>query len=148
MQLSSTICFQCPGYNIPRKFKCDGLNNCGDNSDENECAPPTTSTVPPPTECTIISGPGTIGSKCIFPFKHEGVTYRGCPVKKTGEIRERWCPTSVENLIFDPSSVGVCSESCPNYDPKGKELFQSDPLTSHIVHGLVTHSDLMCAGME
>merc|ERR1712223_509264 len=37
MQLSNSICFQCPGYDIPRKFRCDGLNNCGDNSDEDGC---------------------------------------------------------------------------------------------------------------
>ena len=130
--------FECsnPRKCIPSFYRCNGYSDCGDNSDENECdAPissptpsatptstpaPTPSSTPSPTpsstECFIISGPGTIGSKCIFPFKHKGVTYRACPVKNG----QRWCPTKVENQIFDPSSVGVCSESCPNYDYKGK----------------------------
>ena len=93
---------------------------CGDNSDEIKCAP-----LPPFSvqSCSIISGPGRIGSKCIFPFKYEGVTYRGCPVKKG--VNERWCPTSVDsNGNFRSESVGVCSESCPNYDYTGKEWFQ------------------------
>merc|ERR1711997_1155723 len=30
-------CFQCPDYIIPRKDRCDGINNCGDNSDEEGC---------------------------------------------------------------------------------------------------------------
>ena len=79
---------------------------------------------------------------CIFPFKHEGVTYRGCPVKKTGENEERWCPTSVENHIFDPSSVGVCSKSCPKYDHRGKWLFQSDTLGIYTlgIHTLGIHT--------
>ena len=34
---SYCVCFQCPGYDIPRKFRCDGINNCGDNSDEEGC---------------------------------------------------------------------------------------------------------------
>ena len=37
VQLKLTKCYQCPGYSIPRKFRCDGINNCGDNSDEEGC---------------------------------------------------------------------------------------------------------------
>ena len=37
MQVTGFTCFQCPGYTIPRKFICDGINNCGDNSDEEGC---------------------------------------------------------------------------------------------------------------
>ena len=95
---------------IPSFKRWNGNNDCGDNSDEK-----------PNAKCYIISGPGAIGRKCVFPFKHKGVTYRGCPVQDG----ERWCPTKVENQIFDPSSVGVCSESCPKYDHKGKKWFQS-----------------------
>ena len=84
--------------------------------------------VPSSTKCSIVSGPGTIGSKCIFPFKYEGVTYTGCPVKKAqfaGQFDERWCPTFVDsNGNFDRLDVGVCSESCPSYDYTGKKWFQ------------------------
>ena len=37
LQINSSQSFQCPGYEIPRKFRCDGINNCGDNSDEDGC---------------------------------------------------------------------------------------------------------------
>jgi chromosome segregation ATPase len=37
VQFNCGKCFQCPGYSIPRKFRCDGVNNCGDNSDEEGC---------------------------------------------------------------------------------------------------------------
>ena len=37
IQFSYSLCFQCPGYDIPRKFRCDAINNCGDNSDEEGC---------------------------------------------------------------------------------------------------------------
>ena len=29
--------FQCPGFIIPSHLQCDGINNCGDNSDEENC---------------------------------------------------------------------------------------------------------------
>ena len=29
--------WECRGYDIPRKFRCNGVNNCGDNSDEEGC---------------------------------------------------------------------------------------------------------------
>ena len=93
-----------------------------DNYKEIKCVPLPPFSVSSSTECSIISGPGEIGSKCIFPFKYEGVTYRGCPVKKA--VNERWCPTLVDsNGNFDPSDVGICSESCPNYDYTGKKWF-------------------------
>ena len=37
VQLKDSKCFQCPDYTIPRKDRCDGINNCGDNSDEEGC---------------------------------------------------------------------------------------------------------------
>ena len=37
LQIDYCLSFACPGYSIPRKFKCDGINNCGDNSDEEDC---------------------------------------------------------------------------------------------------------------
>ena len=37
VQFHHSKCFECPGYSIPRKFRCDAVNNCGDNSDEEGC---------------------------------------------------------------------------------------------------------------
>merc|ERR1711976_427956 len=37
VQFRHSKCFECPGYSIPRKFRCDAVNNCGDNSDEEGC---------------------------------------------------------------------------------------------------------------
>ena len=37
LKLELSLSFQCPGYEIPLKHKCDGINNCGDNSDEKDC---------------------------------------------------------------------------------------------------------------
>ena len=37
LKLEFSLSFQCPGYEIPLKHKCDGINNCGDNSDEKDC---------------------------------------------------------------------------------------------------------------
>jgi len=42
VQFNRSKCFECPGYSIPRKFRCDAVNNCGDNSDEEGC--PTSNT--------------------------------------------------------------------------------------------------------
>ena len=42
VQFNFSKCFECPGYSIPRKFRCDAVNNCGDNSDEEGC--PTSNT--------------------------------------------------------------------------------------------------------
>ena len=37
LKLETSLSFQCPGYEIPLKYKCDGINNCEDNSDEKDC---------------------------------------------------------------------------------------------------------------
>ena len=36
-QILNIVGFKCPGYDIPRKFRCDAIDNCGDNSDEKDC---------------------------------------------------------------------------------------------------------------
>ena len=36
-QVLTCIGFQCPGYDIPRKFRCDAIDNCGNNADEEGC---------------------------------------------------------------------------------------------------------------
>ena len=42
--MCSSAQFQCAnGDCIPQYFVCDGLNECGDNSDENNCGMPITS---------------------------------------------------------------------------------------------------------
>ena len=76
------------------------------------------------TECSIISGPGQVGTNCTFPFEFGGTIYNGCALDP--KTNERWCATSVDkNGKFQPlgyegqGNYGICSESCPKYDHTG-----------------------------
>ena len=76
------------------------------------------------TECSIISGPGQVGTNCTFPFEFGGTIYNGCALDP--KTNERWCATSVDkNGKFQPlgyegqGNYGICLESCPKYDHTG-----------------------------
>ena len=82
------------------------------------------------TECSIISGPGQVGTNCTFPFEFGGTIYNGCALDP--KTNERWCATSVDkNGKFQPlgyegqGNYGICSESCPKYDHTGNLFFIS-----------------------
>ena len=80
------------------------------------------------TECSIISGPGPVGTNCTFPFEFGGTIYNGCALDP--KTNERWCATSVDkNGKFQPlgyegqGNYGICSESCPKYDHTGNLFY-------------------------
>jgi hypothetical protein len=47
--------------------------------------------------CTTVSGPDS-NKICVFPFKHDGITYDNCTrFGNTKEQTEAWCSTKVDN---------------------------------------------------
>ena len=52
------------------------------------------------------------GKECVFPFKHENITYFGCPMDPEDATR-RWCSTKTdENDIHVKGSFGYCTKGC------------------------------------
>ena len=64
--------------------------------------------------CSTVSGPSPF-RQCVFPFKHNGFTYYGCPIDPDDRSK-RWCSTLVDesgNHIVGKNKYGHCSKSCP-----------------------------------
>merc|ERR1712038_910962 len=54
---------------------------------------------------------------CIFPFKHKGKSYFGCPPDPDVAGRH-WCSTEVDNRgnhVSGKGHYGFCDESCPRH---------------------------------
>ena len=50
--------------------------------------------------------------ECIFPFKHDNITYYGCPIDPIDETR-RWCSTLIDdNGVHVNSKWGYCTPGC------------------------------------
>merc|ERR1712008_72908 len=82
---------------------------------------------PSPDSGCVTWGGGTIGVKCVFPFKYNGKEYQGCTVADVSDGK-LWCSTSTDrngNHIGGGgfwghcpsrncqwSNWGICSETC------------------------------------
>merc|ERR1712203_1255271 len=59
------------------------------------------------SSCTAESG-----ASCIFPFRHEGITYNSCA--STDLLSSAWCSTSThENGTHILGSESLCPSTCP-----------------------------------
>ena len=65
-------------------------------------------------DCRTVSGPSPF-ARCVFPFKHDGNIYWGCPVDPD-DSRKRWCSTMVDrngHHISGRNEYGHCDVNCP-----------------------------------
>ena len=65
-------------------------------------------------DCRTVSGPSPF-ARCVFPFKHDGNLYWGCPVDPD-DSRKRWCSTMVDrngHHISGRNEYGHCDVNCP-----------------------------------
>ena len=75
--------------------------------------------------CVTESDSKVPNAPCIFPFKHKGVVYEGCPVDSSDKTR-RWCSTKIDkNGKHVNGNYGFCSKNCPIELVKGLLLFIS-----------------------
>jgi len=71
--------------------------------------------------CTTVSGPDT-GKSCIFPFRHNGVTYKKCT---SAGLDQAWCSTKVNSNgehIGGQGFYGICPTSCPGGENNANQL--------------------------
>merc|ERR1712213_187781 len=55
---------------------------------------------------------GESGASCVFPFRHEGITYNSCA--STDLLSSAWCSTSThENGTHILGSESLCPSTCP-----------------------------------
>merc|ERR1711970_320281 len=82
------------------------LGNWGDCSSS---CPAQTGTTAAPT-CSTVSGPNA-GSKCVFPFKYQGVVHTACTY--AGGFSQPWCSTKVDYWgRHDERYWGNCDNTC------------------------------------
>ena len=65
-------------------------------------------------DCRTVSGPNPF-AQCVFPFKHDGKTYWGCPIDPD-DSRKRWCSTLVDRSshhVSGRNEYGHCDVNCP-----------------------------------
>ncbi len=59
--------------------------------------------------CSVKQQRDDIEAECIFPFTHNGVTYRACTsVGRTNP----WCPTRMD-VDYEDGFWGFCGKECP-----------------------------------
>jgi len=66
-------------------------------------------------KCTTTSDSIDPGSKCVFPFTHNGLEYVGCPPDPIDTSR-RWCSTETDGNgehVSGSNKYGFCSDKCP-----------------------------------
>jgi len=66
----------------------------------------------PGTTCTTVGGPSS-GMPCIFPFRHNGVTYTTCT---TDTLGQPWCSTATNSdgqHQQGQGKYGLCPSTCP-----------------------------------
>jgi len=62
--------------------------------------------------CLTASDSKDPGNECVFPFKHDDITYFGCPIDPEDATR-RWCSTKTdENDVHVKGSFGYCTKGC------------------------------------
>ena len=63
--------------------------------------------------CITESDSKVANAPCVFPFKHKGVVYEGCPVDRKDKTR-RWCSTKIDkDGKHVNGNYGFCSKNCP-----------------------------------
>jgi len=91
--------FRCKGgWCVPKKGLCNGVKNCGDNSDEKGCD----------QACLTTGSGGTAGNgkSCVFPFTYFGVSYSSCTDAHSA-APQGWCYTDVDRAGWGECGVNV-----------------------------------------
>jgi len=97
--------------------QCSGVNI-------QECNLKQCTTFPAPNnDCVTVSG-GTVGVKCVFPFKYQGKEYKGCTVADASDGK-LWCSTSTDsngNHIGGRGFWGHCQTRNCQTDQNGSPI--------------------------
>ena len=108
------VYFQCTYLDSPTPWCSTQVDNNG-NAVANRWGDCDTDTCPVEDNklvCTTVGGPSP-NLPCIFPFKHNGVTYNSCT---TATLGKSWCSTETHEdgrHKQGQGKYGLCSPTCP-----------------------------------